>query len=358
MFSEEDARKYEKGCFSRLDIPFTEWIPDIIRRKVEYGDWGAGIILSLMVHIIPSKLFVNFCYVVLNTMTGICLFEIGKTIMHCRYAYLAALAYSISSYCFFFMGSFLKEIIFVFWVVLSIYFLYLYYQHNRLRYALLGGITSLVIIFFRPPVALFVWMAFIAMFFFKVKNGVFRSIAILVILVAFVSAFGMLKETSDKYANGGDLTESYEFKRTNSFQKAVLYAGSLIGPFPQLLQIGDDITYKPIFGSGLLFKLLLFFAFWKGLWYAVKKQRTEVIPIYAFVLSEVLALCVALDGLELRKSMPHMPFAILAAFWFLSAIDKCTESDESRSLQHLQTLRQFKVCIIIVLGAALVWNWR
>lgn len=356
MFSEDDARLYEKASFSRYDMPISEWIPDMMRRNVEYGDWGAGVIFSLIVHIIPSKLFVNFCDVILNTISGLCLFKIGKGIMHCRYAYLAALAYSTSSYCFFFMGSFLKEIIFVFWVVLSLYFLYLYHQHDRLRYLVMAGLASLVVIFFRPPVTVFIWMAFMTMFFIKTKNGVFRGIGILAILVVFVAALGMIQDASEKYGNDGEAVVLYQ--KTNTFQKSVLYAGALIGPFPRLLLTDDEMDYKPIFGSGLLFKLLLFFAFWKGLWFAVRNKRTEVMPIYAFVLSEVFALFVAMDGLELRKSMPHVPFVVLAAFWFLSAFDNRIESEEEKALHHIQTMRQFKVCILIVIGAVLVWNLR
>lgn len=358
MFSESDARLYEKGSFKLLEIPFSGWIPRMIKKNVEYADWGATFIMSFMLHIIPSKLFINVSYLCLNTISGIFLFKTGRIIMSSRYAYLAALTYSLSSYIFFFMGSFLKEIIMVTWVILSLFFLYLYYQHDRLRYAITGGIVSLVLIFFRPPVAVFIWISYITMFFLKTKNGVFRCIGIGVMLVFFVAAFGMLQDASQKYAHGGDITESYEYKSTSGFQKAVLYAGAFIGPFPQLLQDDGEITYKPLFGAGLLFKLLLFFAFWKGLWYALKNKRMEAIPIYAFVLTEILGLSAALDGLELRKSMPHVPFAILLAFWYISAFDNSIESEETRASDRIQTMRQFSVCIVVVLCAALIWNWR
>jgi hypothetical protein len=217
-------------------------------------------------------------------------------------------------------------------------------------------IISIAIVFFRPPVALFMWVSYMLLFLLRAKKGVFRSLAIFLMVVAAVGAFGLIQYTSSRYVGEGDVTETYQYMNTSAFQKVVLYAGAFIGPFPALLQVDNVITYKPLFGAGLLFKLLLFFAFWKGFWYVVRHKYVEMVPIYAFVVLEIFGLSVALDGLELRKAMPHVPLSILASFWFLSFSDKRLENEDRVSSFTVWTKRQFAATVLVAFGAALVWN--
>jgi hypothetical protein len=81
-----------------------------------------------------------------------------------------------------------------------------------------------------------------------------------------------------------------------------------------------------------------------------------MVPIYAFVVLEIFGLSVALDGLELRKAMPHVPLSILASFWFLSFSDKRLENEDRVSSFTVWTKRQFAATVLVAFGAALVWN--
>lgn len=359
IFSDSDAMQYYNYSSALLERSHEKWIPYLVDKRWFYDDWGAPIAYTLMFHIAHSKLFVNFCYILLNTIGSICLFKIGKVIMCVRYAYIAALSYAISSYSIFFMGSFLKEEMLVFLVVAGMYMLYMYIQHNKKGYLFMGGLISFAVIFFRPPVALFIWVSYMIYFLLKAKKGIFRSLAILVTILAAVAAFGIIQLSAERYAHGGDVTESEEFVNTSAFQKIVLYAGAFIGPFPQLLQYDENYTYKPLFGAGLLFKLFLPLAFWMGFLKSVRHKYTEVIPLFAFIILEILGLSVALDGLELRKSMPHVPLYILTAFWFLSMIDTGVEKGEISCFRDIWVTRQFALVVCVAFGAALVWNiWK
>ena len=359
IFSDSDAIAYYKYSSALLGKSHEKWIPFLLDKRWFYDDWGAPIAYTLMFHIVHSKLFVNFCYVLLNTISSICLFKIGRVIMHVRYAYIAALSFAISSYSIFFMGSFLKEEMLVFLVVASMYMLYMYIQHNNMGYLFIGGFISLAVIFFRPPVALFIWVSYMIFFLLKAKKGIFRSLAIFVTILAAVAAFGIIQFSAERYAHSGDVTETEVFVSTSAFQKIVLYAGALVGPFPQLLQYDDNFTYKPLFGAGLLFKLLLPLAFWTGFWKSVRHKYTAVIPLYAFVILEILGLSVALDGLELRKSMPHVPLYILTAFWLLSMNDMDMEKGGTSHSHDIWVTRQFAIVVCVAFGAALVWNiWK
>ena len=356
IFSVGDARTYYNFGMEFLERPHSQWIPFLESKKWDFEDWGAPIAATIMLHIIPSKLFVNFCYITMTTLGGICLFKMGKAIMTTRYAYMASLSYAISSYSLFFMGSFLKEVLLVFFVIVSYYLLYMYMQNKRIQYMLWGGLISLVVIFFRPPIIIFIGMSYMTMLLINTKSSLFRFFVIFFIIIAAIAAIGIAQYSAERYANGGNVTESYEYVHYSTFKKIVLYFGALIGPFPYLLQVEEEISLKPLYGAGLLFKLFLFYAFWKGLWYAVKHKCRELMPIYIFVLLEVVGLSVALDGLELRKALPHVPLSIMASFWYLSVWDKKLENEKADSLSRIWAIRQFVITLCVVFGAVLVWN--
>ncbi len=357
LFSEADARKYEKISTELYNMNPSEWISYLNTYK-RWGadDWGAPVSMAIMLKIVPSKLFINFCYILMNTIGAICLFNIGKSIMNRQYAYMATISYSLSSYSLFFMGCGLKEEIMVLLVIVSFFMLYQFWKSRNLLYLIAGGLVSFLIIFFRSPVAVFVWVAYAALLLSGTKSNVARTFFIIIGLSVFALAFNMIQYSADRYANGGDVTTSYLFVKTSLFQKAVLYVGALIGPFPQLLQTGELLTYKSLFGSGLLLKFLLFFVFWKGFVYAIKAEKVEVYPLFVFTVLEMIGLSIALDGLELRKAMPHVPFYILSAFWFMDQYDTDVNDEILQSPYYVWTRRLLTVCFFIVFVTTLVWN--
>ena len=292
----------------------------------------------------------------MNTIGAYCLFYIGKSIMSKQYAFICTLSYAISSYSIFFMSCFLKEETMIFLVITSMYFLYRYRETKNLMFIVFGGFLSLLIVFFRPPVAIFVWIAYSTLLLFGNKSNVIRGGFIIIGLSIFALAANMVQYSADRYAHGGEITTSYMFTTTSLFQKIILYTGAFIGPFPQLLQTTQALTYKSLFGAGLLFKFLLFFPFWKGFIYAIKSKSYDVYPLFMFALLEIVGLSIALDGLELRKAMPHIPLFILAAFWFMDKYDEDADDAVQNTPYYIWTQREFNICIVMVLVATIAWN--
>ena len=357
LFSEVDARTYEKMSRHLYNMSPSDWISYLrINKRWGFDDWGAPVSMALMLKMVPSKLFINFCYILMNTIGAICLFNIGKCMMIKQYAYMASVSYALSSYSMFFMGCGLKEEIMVFLVTLSFFMLYLYWNSRNLLYLILGGLLSLFVIFFRSPVAVFVWVAYASILLSGTKSNIIRSFFIIIILSVVALAFNMIQYSAERYANGGDVMTSYIFVETSMFQKVVLCIGALVGPFPQLLQVGDLLSYKSLFGAGLLYKFILFLAFWKGFVYAIKAKKVEVYPLFVFTVLEMIGLSIALDGLELRKAMPHVPFFILAAFWFMGQYDTDIDDEILQSSYYVWTRRLLVVCALFVFVATLVWN--
>ena len=356
LFSESDARAYEKYSFTLLDLPVDKWTSFLEKRGWGFDDWGAPISQSLALHLLPFKLFVNFCYIMLNTAGSVLLFKIGRQIMMRSYAYIASLTYAIASYSIFFMGSYLKEEIMVFLLIATMYELYRYRETHRNKYLIIGGLISLLLLFFRIPVALFVWVAYGTLLLLGSKGKVKLLLMIIIGFVVVLLALGLIMDSALRYANDGDISESYYYMTYSQSQKIVLYIAALIGPFPQLLQTGDALTSKSIFGAGVLLKLLLAYPFWKGGILCLRTKAESLYPIYVFCLLEMLALGLVLDSLELRKGMPHIPLFILAAFWYMSRFDEDADEQFQMSPYYKKVNLEIKIWVSTVFFMTIVWN--
>lgn len=165
-----------------------------------------------------------------------------------------------------------------------------------------------------------------------------------------------MSEAAIRYTHNIDF-ESKQFQIGSArFAMLTSTIGALIGPFPQLLNTREYLYYVPIYGPGLLFKFLLFLPFWKGLFYCVRKRYQQVIPIYSFCIMEMIALAIVNDGLELRKALPHLPFFIMTAFWFLNNYDEEANGNIQKSSYYIWTQREYSLCVLIVFFSTLAWN--
>lgn len=353
IFSEADARNYERTSFAIKDMSFLEAIRYIvIARGWTYEDWGAPMFMGFILKLIPSKLFLNFVYVGLNTLGALFLFRIGKFIMSVQYAFLATLAYAISSYSVFFMGVFLKEQIMVFLVITSLYLLYEYWENKHMYFLVLGGVLSSLLFFFRPAITVFVWISYAVMMMSGTKSNVVKLSFIIVGIGVLGLTYSAMMQSAERFDDASKYVNSTFSEAT----KIVVYLGGLVGPFPAIFQTQEIITYKPLFGSGLLYKFLLFFPFWKGFVYCLKSRSLEVLPLFSFVVVEILSLYFVLDTLELRKSMPHVPLFILAAFWYMDKYDDDADEDVQQTPYYVWSRRQLFFCAFLVFAMSLVWN--
>ena len=359
LFSELDARVYEKMSYRLVDIPISEMTNYLSKHRWSFDDWGAPISMALILKIIPSKLFLNFCYIIINAFSALMLFDVGKMLgMTKKYSYMAALAFSLSSYSIFFMGAFLKEEIFVFLVIASFWMLYKYCTTSLFVYLLGGGLTSLLIIFFRVPVAIFIWLAY-AIRLITSDNGLLKkSLFLMLCIIVGLMSVSLIIYSADNYANGGNIGSSYDFIHTTLFEKIVSTAGAFVGPFPSMFQITTnvDITGKALYGTGVLYKLLLFFPFWKGIVYCVRSRCKDLYPLYIFCILEIIGLALSLEGLELRKAMPHVPLFILVAFWYMYKFDSDTTELVRSSSYYYWTYRSFTASMLVVFIITLAWN--
>ena len=324
MFSKADAMLYYENAIKSNEIGFLANAKRIIN-MFEFDDCGSLIFDSLMMYIVPNKLFLNAVYMLSGAISSVMLFRIGNHFMPTIYAFLAALTYGTSSYLIFFHCTFLKESIFVFLVICSFYFLYKALVDNSPLGFLGTGVFLGLIMFFRPAVTAMI-IASILAYYAIIKRGhaisLFLYIAVAGIILVTMQA---LVTTVNRYTAGGDMDalmeNSVKANYSVGFNSFVGFFSAFFGPFPSLFPRveGRPITIN-YYGAGLTYRTFLIMPFWFGIFYAIKQRVFLIVPVLVFVLFEMIVSGYVMASMELRKVMPHMPFIYTFSFYGLSQV--------------------------------------
>ena len=285
-----------------------------------FQDWGASMTQSLFLNLIHSRYFLFISQTVVGAVGAMLMLSLGKRIMQIEYAYMAALSYSISSFSIFYYSSYRKEIFMVLIVIACFWAFYKYLSSNNIGFLVLAFIMTFFMAFFRGAVSGLMLLAIMSYYGGRKlnKNNAKPVVFVIIALLAVASPVILAKLSS--FAD--DLSRNENYVDTTPFGIVTSTVGVLIGPFPQLLQLGvTKMSQLPWYGPGLLLKFILFLAFWNGFVLVLKKWEVTILPLFTFTILEMIALAIMNDGLELRKAMPHISTFYLAAFWFISDYD-------------------------------------
>lgn len=349
MFSKKDAMAYYKGSMRANDVGFLENANYLMSKK-GFDDWGAYLYDSFLMTIIPSKFFLNFSYMLTGAISSVLLFRIGRHYMPEAYAFIGAMAYGTSSFLIMFHCTFLKESLFVFLVICTVYHLCRgIHQENSHAYPF-AALFLFFLFFFRPAVAAFIIISFAAYIAVKQHGSALSFFFYLAVIVSLVVSLKYMMDMADRYST------SYEEKSelsgnakaySGGFNFFVNIFGGFFGPFPTLFtkhETGPSTIQ--FYGAGLTYRLFMIFPFLGGLYLIIKNKVLELLPITIFVLVEMLATGMVAASLELRKVMPHIPLTYLVSFYGLS------QWQESKVLQRIPNALVLGVAI----GILLLWN--
>lgn len=349
MFNKSDAILYYKDSIRADKVGFIQNI-SYITKKWEFDDWGSFFFDSLLMSIIPEKLFLNFAYMLCGGISSVLLFRIGRHYMTDAYAFLGSLAFGTSSYIVSFHCTFLKESLFVTLILCTMYNI-CRLIHKESSFAPFGFVFFLTLLFFfRPAVAAFIIMSFSVYFAIKKRGSALSIFMYLAIFVVFMVALKSMMDMADRYSSGGDekLALSGNDKAySGGFNTFVNLFGGFCGPFPTIFtKQGEMPSSIQFYASGLTYKLFLIIPFWSGVLYIFKNKLFELIPITMFILVEMLACGMVVASLELRKVMPHIPLTYIIAFYGLS------KWEETNFLKRVPEALVYGLAI----GILLLWN--
>jgi len=325
----------------------------------DYQDWGASMTQSLFLNLIQSRYFLFISQTAVGAVSAMLMFSLGKKIMPPCYAYMAALSYSISSFSIFYYSSFRKEIFMVFIVTASFWAFYQYLTSKKRVFLILAFIITFFMIFFRGAVAGLMLIGMMSYFGGRKLNKNNAGPVALTVLAVLAVASPILLAKLSSFAD--ELSRNENYVDTTTFGIVTSTIGVLIGPFPQLLQVGvTKMSQLPWYGPGLLLKFILFLTFWNGFVLCLKKWEVTILPLFVFTTLEMLALAIMNDGLELRKAMPHISTFYMAAFWFISKYDERAEEEQcAPALYPLPKVKPERVLFgtaLFVIFATFAWD--
>ena len=205
MLTKKDAMLYYKGSMRANDVGFIENAKYLMNKKA-FDDWGAYLYDSFLMSLIPSKFFLNASYMLTGAISSMLLFRIGRYYMPEAYAFVGAMAYGTSSYLIMFHCTFLKESLFVFLVICTIYHLNRGIHQESSNAYPFAVFFLFLLFFFRPAVAAFIIMSFAVYVAVKQHGSALSFFFYLAVVVGFVISIRYMMDMADRYSS------SYEEK--------------------------------------------------------------------------------------------------------------------------------------------------
>ena len=357
VFSEADAVGYHLHTIEILHLPFDKAIEHYLS-YMSFDDLGLILILYPLYHISESNLILNLFYLFGGVVSSLSLFRLGKNFMSFRYSFLSSLSYSLSSFVLYYHSIGLKESVMVMLVILSFDFYYKFVKSKNIITLFIALLFIGLLLFFRPAVSAMIIGSIGIGSLLSKKGGVTVKIISLFIVIFLVSIGDTLLDIVNKYMAGGFELLMYARAADGMiigsipFTYAVNTLSQLIGPLPTV--VSSDKIHLMLYGPGLIYRVLLSFPFWLGVKYIYKSKNYILYPLVIFVLMEMSALTIIMEGLELRKALPHLPFVFIIAFWFLDKYDnKILVFKRPKRFQQL-----FKISMFILLIIIFYWNFK
>ncbi|MEX2567690.1 MAG: hypothetical protein WD431_17215 [Cyclobacteriaceae bacterium] len=324
-----------------------------------YSDLGAVLIISSIYRIVESNLLVNIFYLLCGGITSLAIFSIAKNVMSLRYSYLCAISYSLSSYVLWFHSSGLKESFMVMIVVLFFDQCYKIYNNYKIINILMSVIFVIILLLFRPPLLFFCIGSFGLTLLLIKGKGTPSKILLFLGAIVLIASYSYIDIILSRYLSG-DIKSMLSTRESAglvvgnlSFTYLVNILGQMIGPFPSV--IPNYRTILSFFSAGLIYRVFLSLALWFGVYAAFKYKVNKIYPLIFFLLMEMLSLTFIVEGLELRKSLPHFPAIYIVSFWALYLYENNIYNTINR---HSSFKRYYKLSIIILCIIVIFWNVR
>ncbi|MDB3868482.1 hypothetical protein N9263_00295 [Candidatus Marinimicrobia bacterium] len=359
VFSEVDAGVYHNESI----IMSMKYFQDSVYYFLDYWaleDLGSVLIISSLYRIIASNLIVNLFYLGISIFTGLAMFRIAQYLMQRKYAYYSALTFSISSFYIWFNSSGLKESIMIFLTIQAFLQYYHFMNSKSLKYIFSMLPFLLALMLFRPAIVFLFIGSILLAFMLGRKRSIIELSVVLVLITGLIINYSYLDAIINRFIGIGGVARMIEIKELDGMVKGsvqftymVNILAGLIGPLPTLLP-----NTKPLlsfYAPGLIYKSLISVPFWLGIITVYRRNIFSYYPIALFVILESASLILILEGLELRKSLPHFPFIYLVSFGFMSYLDSVDFFNSKRRKRIYFILNTSFVGIFLLI---LYWNFR
>ena len=316
-------------------------------------DKGFIVYLSFLYRCIPSNLTLNFFNVLLNLVTSICIYRLGRFMISKKGAFLAALIFGLAPYTVFYEVSGLKETVMCFLTVGSLYYLILSLKKGSLICFVLGLILCLLLVFFRVPIAFFIIISFGICFVFERHQNSMLRLPLLIIFVSIgIFFFVYFHEYVTRYMpRFYDLImykKEVVFKHNIVFSAAVGFIVAFFGPFATIVPLPGKENLS-ILAGGLILKTMIGSFFIVGVYFAYKQKSAVALALIGFCLMQIGGLLYLLEVFEFRLQFTHVGFFILVGFYGFERL-------KMPGVRHVKVAKHIFAGNLALAGAIYAWN--
>lgn len=357
VFSFADAGTYHFEALEMNKLPIGQGI-NLFMSNWSFEDIGAVLVISTLYRLVESNLIVNAFYLILSLFTGLGLYKIGRYLIPSKYAFFASLTFSISSFFIWFNSSGLKESVMIFLVTYSFLHYYNFKNKKSIKQISLLIFYLLLLMLFRPAVTFLILSSILVSYILGRKQSYTELVFTASIVGVLFFGIAYIDYSIARYTGGGlthlliEKESSGALKGSLVFVYLVNVIAGLIGPFPTISPNSNVIS--SFYAPGLIYKILISVPFIFGIFHIFKRNIVAYYPIVFFVLFEIVSLIFILQTLELRKSMPHLPFIYIIGFGFLSKFDKSNIPPQKKRAFE----RSLNAFFILIFFSILFWNSR
>ena len=357
IFSENDALFYHKEALKLLNNSFLDGFITF-SKKWSIDDFGGVLYVYLCYFFIESNLFVNVVNILVGTITVINLYAISLIFMTKKYAFYAALSYGVSSFVLFFHASGLKESVMVMFVVVAFSNYLKFIKSKKIINVVYITIALVLLLLFRPALMFLLLGSIFFGVILKRKLNVTNTILVILGLLVLYFSYTYFEQTLSRFAHSDIITqqENQGMVKVNlTFTYIVNIIASVFGPLPTVFPASLEKMILSIYSPGLLFRVFIAVLSFAGIYNAITKKSKNLYPIIIFLIIELVSLVSILDVLELRKSLPHISFIYLFAFYYLDLI----RSERMKMKKPFKTVFSYQMYIMVFLSIIIVfWNLR
>lgn len=286
-------------------------------------DLGYFFFLWSINKIYPDINFVIYCAIFLNVIalyiSSIYLYKLqmlltGSDLL----SRFTSMFYSCSAFLVITTANGLKEVIFLTFIIIAVFYIYKLKAKFSLRSLFLFIFSSIFCLFFRTAVF---YMLMVTLIVALTANMISKKMFLAIIFVGFGLVYVLLPYFIDNFMDTTieDVTRVAEHRinirgyNKSFFSQLTPLISSIFGPFPNFDRTG---AYAFVHSLTPFMKCFFGFAFLSGLYTVIKKTLSEYYALLTYVFMSVYMTVLAGVSLDIRYHITYFPFFLILSFNF------------------------------------------
>lgn len=352
-FNPVDAEFYRNYAITFRNKSFSQILAILGNDDLLIDDYGYPIIVYFSTIIFGNNFvfFLTLLNALVITIGCRYLYKLCVLFLPKSYSTFVMLIWGIMPYSIYTTAAGLKENFFVFFVILSLYYLYKYIIAKRLNYIFLFLLATSIVFLFRMVVGIALVLSLLSYLFFRIDVIASNLKKVLLLLSLLIICLFTIVATYIIGIRGYE----YEILLNNASEKMGGLLGQVfnviagfIGPIPNFVSNSPEkITYITRYSFTPYYKIMISFYFWYALYLVIKDNKVIFLPFFVFFAINTTMLIFTFYTQHDRYQWPHIPmFMLLAHYGYF-------KSGKKTIVKRIYTMYTFFVLLII-----LVYNFR